>query len=303
MATITSTGIKNKEEARNSYFTLQTNPLRKHSSINKPPCACENSFQLANPGKNTTAKHKHTTACCTPEKMRRIKNRIGINKLNSHPEGESYILPLATCRWTLWPGSASTLQLHSSFQMDLLSPTVSSTQIAWFSTQPKSYRAPLLHLWPSELPISPISELKWMSTKQGFTSFKPHVHCFPQLSWASTPRGKASPIPHQFMPLDFLCVSSSQRSKDCCPSSFYFCQDCLPKRMMQLHWKASQTPHVATFSTSQSANVFFLPWCKVVWEAPPPIPTLCSGCHRLLLPILSLQYNPCNFNSWFNLVY
>lgn len=140
------------------------------------------------------------------------------------------------------------------------------------------------------------------STKAGCSSFQPHVHFFPQLSWASTPRGKASSVPHQFMPLDFLCVSSSQRSKDCCPSSCYFCQDHLPKRMMQLHWKASQTPHVTTFSASQS-QMFYFPWTKVFWEAPPPIPTLCSGCHRLLLPILSLQYNPCNFNSWSNWVY
>lgn len=83
---------KHREEARNSYFTLQTNPLRKHSFINKPPCARENSFQLTNLGKNTTAKHKHSIACCTSEKLRRVKNRIGIKQ--TQLPSQRWILPI-----------------------------------------------------------------------------------------------------------------------------------------------------------------------------------------------------------------
>lgn len=101
---------KHGEEARNSYFTLQTNPLRKHSFTNKPPCACENSFQLANLGR-ITAKHKQLTAFCTSEKPRRIENRMGIKQ--TQLTSQRWILPIILSNLMLNPlaSSPSTAQL------------------------------------------------------------------------------------------------------------------------------------------------------------------------------------------------
>lgn len=154
-----------------------------------------NSFQLTNLGKNTTAKHKHTTACCTSEKMRRIKNTIGIKQ--TQLMSQRWILHIILNNLTLNP-LASSPSTAQQFPNGFVVSHRLQLKLPGFSPQPKSYRAPLLHLWPSELPISAISELKWMSTKAGLHLIQATCSFLPptQLSIYTQRQGKlySSPI-------------------------------------------------------------------------------------------------------------
>lgn len=174
--------------------------------------------------------------------------------------------------------------------MDLLALTVFSTQIARFSTQPKSYRAPPLHLWPSELPISPISELKWRSTKAGLHLIQATCSIPPstQLSIYTQRQGKlhSSPICALGFPLCQLLPEI---------------QGLLSKLMLLLSGPSAQKDDATSlkgFTNTTCNHIFSFTICKCFIfpglkfsgkHLPPSPPFVVSGCHRLLLPILSLQ--------------
>lgn len=140
MATIASTGRRNtgkKQGTVISHFRLI--PSESTASQTNLHVLVRRVFSLQSRQEHHSQTQTHHSL---PRfrKPSRIKNRIGIKQ--TRLASQRGILPATLSKPMLQPLASSPSTAQLCFQMDLLCPTASSTQISWFSTQPKSYRAP-----------------------------------------------------------------------------------------------------------------------------------------------------------------